>query len=322
MQADRVYYSVSGAGSTTTRVKMGDHSLFAREDQGFAVIEQRESGRSTIKFYTVNAKDPDQTAYVTALPPLPPPPPVHDTLALARTFPDSVTVTPAAYFLAGGLKRFLIGANYRKEWAAPVRVKVLDLTGWKPLQRGGGTETRSLRLENAAGTQYVLRGVEKYITDAALPQALVGAAFVKDLVTDGVSASYPYAALSIPPLASALQVPHASPQLVFVPDDPRLGKFRSDFANVFCFLEEREPGNGKKTYNTPDVEGKLQEDNDNSIDQRKVLQARLLDMFVMDFDRHEDQWRWEAEDNGKGKTFSPVPRDRDQPFFINQGLIP
>jgi hypothetical protein len=45
-------------------------------------------------------------------------------------------------------------------------------------------------------------------------------------------------------------------------------------------------------------------------------------MFVMDFDRHEDQWRWLADDNGKGKTFSPVPRDRDQPFFINEGLIP
>jgi hypothetical protein len=29
-----------------------------------------------------------------------------------------------------------------------------------------------------------------------------------------------------------------------------------------------------------------------------------------------------AEDNGKGKTLSPVPRDRDQPFFINRGVIP
>ena len=48
----------------------------------------------------------------------------------------------------------------------------------------------------------------------------------------------------------------------------------------------------------------------------------MLDMFVMDFDRHEDQWRWEADDKGKGKLFSPVPRDRDQVFFINQGVLP
>jgi hypothetical protein len=96
LEQDSVYYIVSGAGSTTTRVKMGDYSLFAREDQGFAVIEQRASGRSTIKFYTADAKDLDQTAYVTGLPPLPPP--VRDTMALARTFPDSVTVAPAALF--------------------------------------------------------------------------------------------------------------------------------------------------------------------------------------------------------------------------------
>ena len=119
-----------------------------------------------------------------------------------------------------------------------------------------------------------------------------------------------------------MQVPHANPRMVFVPDDPRLGKFREDYGNLFAFLEEHEPGNGKKTYNMYDLETLIREDNDNIIDQQAVLRARLLDMFVMDFDRHEDQWRWMAEDNGKGKTLSPVPRDRDQPFFINEGVLP
>ena len=114
---------------------------------------------------------------------------------------------------------------------------------------------------------------------------------------------------------TAVGVPHANPQLVYVPDDPRLGRFRSDFANMFCFLEEREPGNGKKTYNMTDLDQKIQEDNDNTIDQQPVLRARMLDMFVMDFDRHEDQWRWVAEDNGKGQTFSPVPKDPRPAFF-------
>src|SRR5258708_28979673 len=70
-----------------------------------------------------------------------------------------------------------------------------------------------------------------------------------------------------------------------------------------------------------DLETLLKNDNDNHVDQRATLRARMLDMFVMDFDRHEDQWRWMAEDNGKGKTLSPVPRDRDQPFFINNGAL-
>jgi len=319
LQHDSVYYIVSGAGSKNARVKMGSNSLMAKEVAGFAVIELHESGRSEIHFYTPEAKDLEQSFYTAAVPRLLP---RIDTANIVRSFPDSVTVTGYKGFLAAGLKPWLLGRNYREEWAVPVRVKVFDMTGWTPLQRGGGNQTRSLRMENANGREYVLRGVEKYITDNALPVALQGDPFVKDIVADGVSASYPYAALSIPPLATALQVPHASPVLVYVPDDPRLGKFRSDYGNLFALLEEREPGNGKKTYNFEDLDKKLFADNDNTVDQKAVLRARLLDMFVMDFDRHEDQWRWEADDNGKGKTFSPVPRDRDQPFFINSGVIP
>ena len=318
LQHDSVYYVVSGAGSKNTRVKMGAHSLMAREEIGFATIELHASGRSEIRFYNVGAGGLDQSFYTAAVAPLIP----HvDTVAIVRSFPDSVTASGDNEFLAGGFKRWLLGSNYRKEWAVPMKVKVFDMTGWTPLQRGGGSQTRSLRIADANGKQYTLRGIKKYVDDQALPDALQGDAFVRDLVTDGVSASYPYAALSIPPLAAALKVPHATPQLVYIPDDPRLGRFRADYGNLFAFLEEREPGNGKKTYNMWDLESLLKEDNDNNVDQRATLRARLLDMFVMDFDRHEDQWRWMAVDNGKGKTLYPVPRDRDQPFFINNGAL-
>jgi len=318
LQHDSVYYVVSGAGSKNTRVKMGANSLMAREEIGFATIELHASGKSEIKFYNVGAGSLDQSFYTAAVPPLLP----HvDTTAIVRNFPDSVTAVGDPEFLAGGFKRWLLGPNYRKEWAAPIKAKVFDMTGWTPLQRGGGSQTRSLRMLAPDGKQYVLRGVKKYVDDRALPEAVQGDAFVRDIVNDGVSASYPYACLSIPPLAQALKVPHATPRLVYMPDDPRLGRFRTDYGNLFAFLEEHEPGNGKKTYNMWDLERLLKEDNDNVIDQQATLRARMLDMFVMDFDRHEDQWRWMAVDNGKGKTLSPVPRDRDQPFFINNGFL-
>jgi len=326
LQHDSIYYVVSGAGSKNTRVKMGKYSLMAREEHGFSVIEVRESGKSEIQFYSVGAKDPGsatssgQSFYTVALPPLKAKPDVQE---LARTWPDSVTVIADSEFVsAGGFSRWLLGTNYRKEWSVPVKVPVFDMSGWTPLERGGGLQTRSLRMKNEKGEQYVLRGVKKYITSEALPEAVRDDAFAKDIVTDGVSASYPYAALSVPPFASAVHVPHASPRLVYVPDDPRLGKFRADYGNLFAFIEEREPGNGKKTLNTDDMEKKITKDNDNVVDEQRVLRARLLDMFIMDFDRHEDQWRWEADDNGKGKIYAPVPRDRDQPFFINTGFIP
>ncbi|MHA4811160.1 metallophosphoesterase family protein [Flavitalea flava] len=320
IQHDSVYYVVSGAGSKTTRIRKGKYSLFAEQAEGLAVIEMHASGKSAIRFYTLSATDLSQTAFTASIPALAPP--VTDTLALAKNFPDSVTLVPVPYFKAGRFKRFLLGNNYRTEWTNPIKVKVFDMKGWTPLRRGGGNQTKSLRLENKDGVQYVIRGVEKFITDDALPEQLKGADFVKDLVSDGVSASYPYAALSIPPFANAVNVPHSNPVLVYMPDDPRLGKFRSDYGNTFNLFEEREPGNGKKTYSNDDLVKKLVKDNDNAVDQQKVLRARLMDMFFMDFDRHEDQWRWGAEDNGKGKTYFPVPRDRDQPFFINEGVIP
>ena len=319
-QHDSVYYVVSGSGSKSTRVRKGKNTLFYHQGIGFAVIELLASGRSVIRYYTPAAADLQESIYSVNLPTLPAP--VKDTAALVKTFPDSVTVAANTHFKASGFKEFLLGKNYRTEWGIPVRVGVFNMAGWTPLQRGGGTQTRSLRLNAPDGTEYVLRSVQKFITNAALPDVLAGDAFVKDVVTDGVSASYPYAALSVPPFADVLQVAHAHPRLVYMPDDPRLGRFRSDYGNMFFWLEEREPGNGRKTYSTPDMNEKMQNDNDNRIDQQKVLQARLLDMFVMDFDRHEDQWRWAGDDNGKGKTFFPVPRDRDQPFFINQGVLP
>jgi hypothetical protein len=203
-------------------------------------------------------------------------------------------------------------------------VKVFDIGkemgGLKPVQRGGGFQSKSLRLEDANGKQYVLRSIEKY-PDKVLPDEF-RQTFVKDVIVDGISASYPYAALSVPPLAAAADVPHANPSLRYIPDDPRLGQYRTDFANSLCIFEEREPGNLDKTYSTLKVVEKLQEDNDNKVNQHAVLRARLLDMFIMDFDRHEDQWRWGADENDKGKTYFPIPRDRDQAFFVSDGFIP
>jgi hypothetical protein len=303
LRHDSVYYVVSGAGSI-----------------GFAVIELHASGRSEIRFYRVDsAADLDHPFYSEMLPPLP----AHVDMATAvRSFPDSVTVAADTEFLSGRFKHLWLGHNYRQEWAVPVKVKVFDMTGWTPVERGGGSQTRSLRIVNSQGVSYVLRGVRKYVTENALPVALQGDQFAMDVITDGVSASYPYACLSVPPLATALGVPHATPTMVYIPDDPRLGRFREDYGNMLAFLEEHEPGNGKKTYNMYDLEIMLKKDNDYLIDQHAALQARLLDMFVMDFDRHEDQWRWMETDDGKERLLAPVPRDRDQVFFINQGIIP
>lgn len=324
LQKDSIHYIISGSGSKTTRVKQGKYSLFAAQKRGFAVLEITESGKVTLSFWGIEQKEPLFSAVLTSIVQ------ASDSAATASLFsPESLPAFATAIgsdkFRAGTLKKLLIGKNYRKEWAEPVTAPVLDIGkeqgGLTPFKRGGGHQTKSLRLKDQVGNEWVLRGIEKTVTDAALPADLRGT-FVKDLVQDGVSASYPYAALSIPPLAQAAGVPHARPKLVYVPDDPRFGKYRTDFANSLCILEEREPGGFKKTINTTELAEKLKDDNDNRIDQQAFLKARLLDMFIMDFDRHEDQWRWGVDDAGKGNRYVALPRDRDQAFFINQGLLP
>jgi Omp85 superfamily domain/Calcineurin-like phosphoesterase len=324
LKHDGINYIVSGAGAKSTQVKKGASTVFARATTGYAVLEITEAGKVTVKFYEVTTPASQEPIYTTSLKTISPAAVVAKDEKVF-SFPDSMTVTASKKFTAGGLKKFLLGGNYRKEWMEPIRIAVFnmekELGGLTPLRRGGGHQSKSLRLKDAAGKQYVLRSVEKFVTDAAIPPDLRGTV-AKDLVSDGVSASYPYAALSVPVLATAAGVPHAEPKLVYVPDDPHLGKYKIDFANTLCLFEEREPGGAKKTYSTDDMAAKLADDNDNKIDQPQVLNARLLDMFMMDFDRHEDQWRWAAADTGKGKTFFVIPRDRDQPFFISRGLIP
>ena len=238
---------------------------------------------------------------------------------------DSASAPASTTFKTNSSRKFWRGANYREEWLTPVKAPIINLStekgGLKPLRLGGGKQSKSLRVEDPGGRQYVLRLIEKFITSKTLPPELQSEA-AEDLVADGVSASYPYAALSIPVLSEAAGVPYNKVKLVYIPDDPLLGEFRDEFKNRLAYFEERLPESVKKAEDSYDVAVKLKEDNDDNIDQRAVLRARILDLFIMDFDRHEDQWQWGAIDKDKGKTYFPIPRDRDQAFFVNQGVVP
>ena len=238
---------------------------------------------------------------------------------------DSILVAIAPeYDRVSELHRTLFGENYRKAWATPVKIKVINLSeekgGLKIVKLGGGMQTKSIRLQDASGKEWVLRTLQKY-PERALPAGLKKT-IAKDILQDQVSTSNPFAALSVPVLASALGIPHSNPQIVYVTDDPVLGEYRKDFANNVFLFEEREPESSVKTDNTVKVIDKLKDDNDVGINQKTVLKARLLDMILGDWDRHEDQWRWDKEKAGKKTLYTPIPRDRDQVFYKTSGIFP
>ena len=320
---DSIPYIISGAGSKLTRTRPGRFELFSDVSIGFSMIEVWKSGKTDVKYYNLSSADlnaPTYTAQMKTI--LPPPPAAVDT---TRAVFDSVAVVAANKKLAPtGFKKFMVGYNYRSEWIEPIHVRVLDMGnamgGLTPIRQGGGKQTKSLRLQDSTGKEWTLRSIVKD-PEAALPADL-RQSFVTDVVADGISASYPYGALSMETFSRAAGIPYLRTRLVYLPDDPRLLRFRSNFKDMIAMLEEREPSGVKKTDNTDELVLKLAKDNDNHVDQKAVLRARLLDNFVMDFDRHEGQWAWATKDTGKGKIYYPIPKDRDQVFYVNEGFIP
>ncbi|WP_152439852.1 BamA/TamA family outer membrane protein [Arcticibacter svalbardensis] len=239
--------------------------------------------------------------------------------------PDSIYRPIAAeYAKVSSSHEFWLGSNYRKLWATPVKIKVLSLAkehnGLTIIKLGGGMQTKSLRLKDATGKEWVLRTIQKF-PERNMPVNL-RKTVAQSILHDQISAINPFGALAVPPLTAALGIPHTNPQIVYVEDDPLLGPYREDFKNSVYIFEERAPVDEDKTDNTAKVQRKVQEDNDTEVDQKLVLRARLLDMILGDWDRHEDQWRWEKIKDKKDTKYVPVPRDRDQVFYKTSGVLP
>jgi hypothetical protein len=237
---------------------------------------------------------------------------------------DSIIVVMGPeYDKVSSLHRFWLGESYRKIWATPVKVRVIDLQkehgGFKIVKLGGGMQTRSLRLEDPTGKEWALRTIQKY-PEQGLPKSL-RPTIAKDIVQDQVSTNHPFAALIVPPLAEALDLAHSKPEIVYVGDDPVLGEYRKDFANAAYLLEPRSPFE-EETDNTLKVQRKIQEDNDTRANQKLTLRARLLDFVLGDWDRHEDNWRWLPQKEKGETTYIPVPRDRDKVFYKTSGVFP
>lgn len=219
--------------------------------------------------------------------------------------------------------RIFLGKNYRKVWSQPVTFPVFHMKeqGFTIKELGGGQQTKSLRLLDKNGQEWALRSIDKTVLPTAVPPPL-RYKFVLNVIQSMVSASYPYAPLVIPDMAQATGVVAADPVFYYVPDDPAFGEHRALFAHTICMLEDREPTpDNTETESTSDLVELLLEKPGNAVDQRATLNARLLDMLVADWDRHQDQWRWGIRDSGGVKYFYGIPRDRDQAMFLSNGLL-
>ena len=248
---------------------------------------------------------------------------------------STVVVVAGENYRAGKFKRSILGDHYRDVWTAPIEVPVIDFKskagGFELLDRGGGMQTASLKLEREDGKLYGFRSIQKD-PSSILPEPLQGT-FVDDIFQDQISAAHPYGAFVLPPLGDAAGIYHTNPELYYLPDTPDLGKFQEEFGGMLVMLEEdadedwsnyKDFGFTENAVSSETVMEELKDDNDNEVDQRFLLRARLFDMWIGDWDRHEGQWRWaelEKEDE-KGNLYRPIPEDRDNVFFKFDGILP
>lgn len=246
-----------------------------------------------------------------------------------------VRVAAGPQYMRGAVHQFFWGKHYRKLWAVPVQAPVLNLRtvvpgGLTPTEAGGSFQTKNLRLVDRRGVQFVLRSVDKDATKA-LPERLRNGPIGR-LMKDQTSVINPYGAYIVPHLAQAAGVFHTNPRLVYVADDPALGAFRKEFANALYLLEERPEGDqsGVSSFgrsalveSSRKVFTNLAFNPQARVDARQYLRARLFDMWLGDWSRREDQWRWASFRGAGGATvYQAIPRDRDHAFFkFDDGLL-
>ena len=327
-----VHHIVSGSGCKDSYVAKGNDAIFSHEHKGFVRVNYYTNGQAWAEFWEPEGDgSKGKMVFRTALYSL-----TQETSKLPADFEckdSTIVVTAGEQFTTNAVGRTIFGEHYRKEWATPVRVHLLDMkcyaNGLTPLKKGGGRQTTSIRLIGGDSIQYTLRTISK---DPAslLPQGL-RETFAEDILQDQMSSAHPYGALVVPRMAQALQLYHLKPQLVFVPMAPQLGPYLDDIGGRLAFIEIRPDedlryfsqfGYSSNIISTRNMFANLREDIANTVDQRMFLRARLFDMLIGDWDRHEDQWRWAEFKTSDGKLYKPIPRDRDQVFTRYDGAIP
>ncbi|MFK7833322.1 MAG: metallophosphoesterase [Winogradskyella sp.] len=330
---DNLHQIVSGSGSKVSAVRNIGSGKFGYGTPGYAKLMVYKDGSSHVTFYSADEEKEVFTIEVfEENKPLQP-----------KAYEDNVSSHTSASIYSedetdfSGFGKFLWGERYRKYYSTKVKAPNVGLDtlfgGLQPVRKGGGNQSKSLRLKDKNGTQYVMRAVRKqalqYLQAFLFKDQYIEGQFddtaTEDLVLDVFTGSHPYAPLVVGDLADAIGVYHTNPVLYYVPKQERLGSYNDEFGDELYMIEEHTSeghsdkasfGFQNKLLSTDDMMKKVHKDEDIVVDEKAYIKARLFDMLIGDWDRHQDQWRWiEFKENGK-KVYRPMPRDRDQAFSI------
>lgn len=329
---------VSGAGAKNGATKLLNGSQFSTGQMGYAKLEIYTDGSSNVQFYGVTNDAKEEALFSTQVLKADT---KNQTKSFEKDFPMSVkaSIYTAEETDKSNIYKWFWGERYRTVYSTEVTAPTVDLDtifgGLTVVRKGGGHQSKSLRMVNKEGKEYVMRALKKsaeiYLQAMAFKdQYVVGDfedTFTEGLLLDFYTGSHPYAPFTIGKLSDAVGIYHTNPTLYYVPKQNAIKNFDDEFGDELYMIEERTDsghgdqksfGNSNTLISTDDLLKKLRKDEKYAIDKTAYIRARLFDMMIGDWDRHTDQWRWgEFKDKKNGTVlYKPIPRDRDQAFSI------
>ena len=340
IEKDNLTQIVSGTGSKVSGVKRSKESNYAFPTLGYVILDVFKDGTTQVNFIETN-EDADKTVFTKevfkslknkqniSFPT------INEKEKLATIYDPAATQKSKFYEL-------MLGDHYRESYGKEVTAPTANLDtlygGLKPIKKGGGNQSVSLRLEDNQGRQWVMRALKKsavqFLQINAYQQKYIKedlkGTFVESFLEDAYTTTHPYASFVLPTLSDAIGVYHTTPKLFYVPKQSALGEYSDDYGDALYMIEEHVGdtqnkqsnfGNSDDIVSSEDLFEKLRKSPKHHVDEKAYIRARLFDMVLGDWDRHEDQWRWSKFEGDAQHIYKPIPRDRDQAFADYDGAL-
>ncbi|MFB9110872.1 metallophosphoesterase [Flavobacterium gyeonganense] len=331
---------VSGAGSKSEAARAINPNDFSYGGNGYAVLTLFKSGDAKVTFYG-NENNKEKMLFEREIIKAKE---FNWVKKASNDFPKTVSssIYTEEMTRKSAVHKFLFGNHYRQYYSLPIEAPTATLDtlkgGLKPVREGGGHQSISLRVVDSKKREYVMRALKKsatqFLQSVAFKDQYVETDFqdtyAEDFLLDFYTTAHPYTPFSIGNMADKLGLAHSNPVLYYIPKQNALKEFNSNFGDALYMIEERAADNQKDTrsfgkpndiISTEDMMKNLHKDEKYSVDEKDYIKARLFDMLIGDWDRHQDQWRWGEYKEGDKIVYRPIPRDRDQAFTKYDGTL-
>ena len=342
IEEDGIKQVISGSASKKSATRLGKGALFTYGALGYAVLDITKTGKTIISYFKVDSNSVSTKIFSHL---------INDNKKLSDTnkvYKTTSNKTKASIYSKdktdkSKLYKLLMGNHYRDIYSKPIEAEKVNLDtlygGLTVIRKGGGNQSVSLRLKANDGREFVMRKLKKsavlFLQSVAFKDKYIAPEYNntlgEDVLMDFYTSAHPYIPFSIGYMADAIDIYHTNPKLYYIESQKALKQYNQEFGGHLYMIEERPSAGHKDLYSfgytdkiisTDDLRAKLRKNKKHSLDEETYIRARLFDMILGDWDRHQDQWRWGVFKQENGNTiYKPIPRDRDQAFSNYDGYI-